>query len=70
MGLFSWLDSKIKNMRWYDISLVKLSTAAFILMIAKLWPPLLSLAWHWYLIIALLAAIIPLKNLFKEEAVV
>ncbi len=68
MSLFSWIDSKIKNMRWYDMSLVKLSTAAFILMIAKLWQPLLSLAWYWYLIIAVAAAIVPLKKVFKQEA--
>ena len=68
MSLFTWMDSKIKDLHWYDISLVKLSTAAFILMVAKLWEPILSLAWYWYLIIAVLAAIKPVaKMLAKQE---
>ncbi len=65
MSLFTWIDGTIQKMRWYDISLIKLSTAAFILMVAKLWTPLLSLEWPWYLVIALVAAIIPTKKLFS-----
>lgn len=69
MSIFDWCNSKIPHLKWFDISLIKLSTAAFILMVAKLWAPLLSLAWHWYLIIALLAAIKPVMIMFKKEAV-
>ncbi len=69
MGIFSWFDSKIPNMHWFDISLIKLSTAAFILMVAKLWAPLLSIAWHWYLVIAILAAIKPMMIMFKKEEI-
>lgn len=43
MRFITWVETKIHHYRWYDISLIKLSTAAFILMVAKLWPPLLSL---------------------------
>ena len=56
MSLFSWVESRIHTFRWYDISLIKLAAAAFALLIAKLWPPLLSLEWHIYLIIAVLAS--------------
>jgi len=66
MPLFEWMNANIKKCVWYDISLVKLSTAAFILMVAKLWTPILSLEWHWYLIIALLAAIIPVKKMLAK----
>jgi hypothetical protein len=52
-------DSKIKKLNWVDIQLTKLSVAGCILMIAKLWEPLLSLDWYWYAIIFVLAAIKP-----------
>ena len=58
---FALLDKKIKKLRWFDISLIKLSAAAFVLMLAKLWQPLLALDWHWYAIISLLAALRPVR---------
>ena len=67
MAFTAWMDSKIKNLVWYDISLTKLSTAAFILMVAKLWQPILSLEWYWYLIIAVLAAIKPVMDIFGKQ---
>ena len=66
MGLFSWIESKIRKMHWYDISLVKLASAAFALLIAKWWPPLLSLDWYWYLVIAIVASIIPMYRMFTK----
>jgi len=67
MGLFEWVEDGLKNMKWFDISLVKLCTAAFILMIAKLWTPILALEWYWYLILALVFAIRPMMILFKKS---
>jgi len=64
---FDKLNKKIKNMKWYDISLTKLSTAAFILMIAKLWSGILYLDWYWYLVIGIVAAIIPMKDMFCKK---
>jgi hypothetical protein len=66
MSLITFWDEKIKTLDWKDIGLMKLSVAAFILMIAKLWTPLLSLDWYWYGIIFVLAGIIPIyKAYFK-----
>lgn len=59
-------DKKIKKMTWCDIKLIKLSTAAFVLMVAKLWAPILSLEWYWYLAIALVAMIKPLMLVCKK----
>lgn len=59
MSFGTWVNSKIKKMNWTDIQFMKLSVAGFILMIAKLWEPLLSLDWYWYAIIGMLAAIKP-----------
>jgi hypothetical protein len=55
----TFADSKIKKLNWVDIQFIKLSVAGAILMIAKLWEPLLSLDWYWYAIIFVLAAIKP-----------
>jgi len=66
MSIGAWYNSKLKKLRWHDISLVKLASAAFALMIAKLWSPLLSLEWYWYGIIALVASGMVLWKVFKK----
>ena len=50
-----------------DISFIKIATAAFILMIAKLWSGILALDWYWYLAIAILASIRPMIKMFKND---
>ena len=59
MSLIKFWNKKIKTLDWKDVGLIKLSTAAFILMIAKLWEPILSLNWYWYAILFAIAAIKP-----------
>jgi len=66
MKLTVWADSKVKKLNWIDIKLVKLSVAGFVLMIAKLWKPLLSLDWYWYALIFVLAAIKPAYKALKK----
>ena len=66
MGIFDWAEKGIKKMRWYDISLTKIAVAAFILMVAKLWEPILALDWYWYGIIFVLAAISPMMKMFEK----
>lgn len=66
MGYFTWVDSKIKKYNWIDIGFIKLSVAGFILMLAKVWEPLLSLDWYWYGFISVLAAIKPVSILFQK----
>ncbi|MBT3691456.1 hypothetical protein HOG16_04410 [Candidatus Woesearchaeota archaeon] len=60
------LTDSVKKFEWFDISLVKLSTAAFILMVAKLWSGILALEWYWYLIIAVIVAIRPFTQMLKK----
>ncbi len=59
-------DSKIKNLSWVDIGSIKLGVAGGVLMIAKLWQPLLSLDWYWYAVIFVLAAIKPVYKALKK----
>lgn len=66
MHFKTWVNSKIRKYSLVDFGLVKLSIAAFILMIAKLWAPLLSLDWYWYAVIFVLAVISPLSKIFRK----
>ncbi len=66
MSLFAWADARISRFRWYDIGLIKLGVAAFILMLATFWPALLQVEWYVYLIIAVLASIRPVYVMLKD----
>jgi hypothetical protein len=67
MSYSDWANIRVKRFTMTDIKLIKLSTAAFVLMIAKLWKPILSLDWYWYLVIALVATIKPLVVIFRRQ---
>jgi len=65
MSFNTWANSKLKNISWVDVSLIKISAGAFALMVAKLWEPLISLDWYWYAIIFVIVAIKPAYDAFK-----
>lgn len=50
---------------WLDVGLTKIAVFAGTLFIAKIWEPVLSLEWYWYVIIWIAAAIKPLATFFK-----
>ena len=66
MSFGIWVNSKVKNLSWVDIQFMKLSVAGSVLMIAKLWQPVLSLDWYWYAVIGVLAAIKPTYKGLKK----
>ena len=51
------MDVVRNHFKWYDMSLVKISTFVFALLIAKYWDWLLSANWYWYVL--LLVILIP-----------
>ncbi|MBR9700915.1 hypothetical protein GOV11_03560 [Candidatus Woesearchaeota archaeon] len=65
MNLFAWADSKIKNFRWYDISLTKISMLGFSLMLAKLWPAILTPAWWVWGIVFIVPVFVVMPKMFK-----
>jgi hypothetical protein len=67
MSLITFWNERIKRMDWSDIGLIKLAVAGFVLMLAKLWTPLLSLAWYWYFLIFIIAAIKPLHVAYFKK---
>jgi len=66
MGFFNWLNSNIKKLSWWHISLIKLSSVAFAFMFAALVPGVLGLAWYWYLIFTILLAVGPAIRIFSR----
>ncbi len=66
MSLITYWNKKLKNLDWLDIGLIKVSVAGFVLMVAKLWTPLLSLEWYWYGLIFLLAGIKPIYKAYLK----
>lgn len=58
---------KIKKLVWWDISLIKLASAAGILFIITVWPAAMSLVqrihWGWFLVAMLVFMIKPMYKL-------
>lgn len=63
---FEWIEKRIKKMKWYDISLIKLSTALAILIVAKLWSPILSLGLHVYVVLFAVVTLLVVKRMFFD----
>ena len=61
-----WTENAMKKMDCLDMKLVKLSVFGFTLLLAKVWPPLLSLEWYWYGLIGLLAMLRPMYKVLKK----
>lgn len=61
MNFMKWLDARVARMGWMDIALLKICVAAFTLMLAKLWPIILTPHWAIFAFIFLLAYA-PLKQ--------
>jgi hypothetical protein len=66
MSLINWSSRKIKRLDLIDMVLIKIAIIGFVLMLAKLWPTILNLSWYWYLLIFILAAIVPYYKILKK----
>jgi hypothetical protein len=67
MSFSDWMNKKVKKMSWVDIACVKIAVMFFTLMIAAIWPSLITLEWYWYLIPFLLFAIVPLNTAYIKK---
>lgn len=52
MGLFDFINKKVQKMKWYDISLLKLTVVFATLFVLTVWSGLrnfiISFEWFWY----------------------
>ncbi len=66
MNIFKWGIRGTKKLDTLDVLFIKIFAVAGGLLIAKLWSPILSFEWYWYLVIILLAMIKPMISFFKK----
>ncbi|MBS3135987.1 hypothetical protein J4401_03430 [Candidatus Woesearchaeota archaeon] len=68
MKLIQWMDSNARKMKWYDISLVKLTVFFTTLFLVTAFPVFrdfaLGISWQIYLVIAIVLMLPLLKKMF------
>jgi len=60
MGYLAWMNRHVKSMDVWDIAFVKWSVFFFTLFLVAIIPEIASLAWYWYLIVAIALMIRPM----------
>jgi len=69
MSFTKWLEKVVKKMKWYDISLLKLTVFFATLFLITAWTGfrelVLGFAWYWYLIIMVILMLPLLKKMFS-----
>ena len=65
--LVKWMNAKTKKLDWMDMASTKIAVMGFMLTVAKLWTPILSLDWYWYALIWIVFAIKPLMAFFSKK---
>ena len=69
MAFWNWIEARAARLTALDIGLLKLCVAAFVLMVAKLWPPLLTPNWTVFAaIFAVTYVPLMFKMLIKRDA--
>ena len=70
MGFITWAEEMVGKLKWYDISLVKMSTLCSTLFLMTVWPAfanfVFSVDWYWWLILCFVFGAIPLKRMFFD----
>ena len=61
-----WVNQQVDRLQWHHIGFIKLSVAAFTLLIAKLVPEILCLDWYCYACAAALLAIPVYVRIFNR----
>lgn len=63
------MDQRVKNMTSCDVSMIKLSSMAFILFLITVWPAAMNFVqnvhWGWWLLLTVLFALRPIIRAFK-----
>jgi hypothetical protein len=70
MSLMSWMEGNIQKMKWYDMSLTKMSVMFFTLFLITIWDAfrvfVLSIEWYWYLVLFVLFALPVMIKMFSK----
>ncbi len=70
MNFTKLIENYAKKMKWYDISLLKLTVFFATLFLVTVWTGfrnlVLGFEWYWYLVITVILMIPLLKKLFSD----
>lgn len=70
MKITEWIDEKVQNLNWCDITLTKFSVMFATLFLVTVWPTfrafVLSFEWYWYLALMVLFAAPVIKKMFSD----
>lgn len=68
MALFKFVDRLIGKMKWYDISLLKLTVFFTSMFLLTAWPAFkdffMGIEWYWHLLLSILFIAPLLKKMF------
>ena len=62
-----WANDILKKLTCFDYALIKIGVFAFTLMLAKLWPEILSLNWYWYGLVYGIIAVYFIVKIFGKK---
>jgi hypothetical protein len=66
MNLWRLANERAKRSGMVDVGLIKLTSFIGGLLIAKIWNPILSFEWYWYLAALLITGIIPTYRFLRK----
>jgi len=68
MKCMKFIENYLKNLKWYDISFVKVAVFFATLFLVTAWAGfrdfVLGFQWYWYLVLAVIFAIPAFKKMF------
>ncbi len=67
--IIDFFNSRVKRLDIYDIKLAQGAAMCVILVIAKLYPPLMDVSLRWFVIIGIILAFRPMYAFFVKKPV-
>lgn len=67
MGLFGWMDERVKKLSIWDVKLAQGAAMFIALIIAKLVPRIMTVNLWWFVVLAAVCAIRPVYAFFLRK---
>jgi hypothetical protein len=68
--IFKNFEKRIKKLRWYDISFIKLTVATVTLALVSGWQFfqnwVIGIDWYWFIGVAIIFGILPIKHFWFD----
>lgn len=66
MGLFNWMDERVKRFGIWEMKLSQAAAMCFAFIIAKLVPQIMTVSVWWFVLLAVLCAIRPISVFYRK----